>query len=93
MAAKPVDLGPPKDVKTPTGVKTGNLDLSKDQLADLMTEMLKDINAPATPTDRDDPARAATHLDLAKADALLSARLAPLQAELGVDLATISHHA
>lgn len=41
----------------------------------------------------EDPDRAAAHLDLAKAAALLEAKLAPLQEKLGVDLATISHHA
>ena len=41
----------------------------------------------------DDPENAAEHLDEAKAAALLDSKLAPLQAELGVDLSTISHHA
>ena len=31
----------------PSGLKTGQLELSKDQLADLMNTMLKDIQAPA----------------------------------------------
>ena len=41
----------------------------------------------------DDPENAAAHLDEAKAAALLDSKLAPLQAKLGVDLSTISHHA
>ena len=41
----------------------------------------------------DDPENAADHLDEAKAAALLDSKLAPLQAKLGVDLSTISHHA
>ena len=41
----------------------------------------------------DDPENAAAYLDKAKAAALLDAKLAPLQQRLGVDLATISHHA
>ena len=38
------------------------------------------------------PAQAAAQLDLALAERLLDEKLAPLQAQLGIDLAQVSHH-
>mmetsp|Transcript_10617 Transcript_10617/g.31856 ORF Transcript_10617/g.31856 Transcript_10617/m.31856 type:complete len:563 (+) Transcript_10617:246-1934(+) len=52
LAHKSPPLPRSKNPITPTGLKTGNLELSKDKLADLMSEMLKDIDAPIASDDK-----------------------------------------
>ena len=65
----------------------GNVTYSAAQkLGRVQWEIVRELAAGVSSVDA-----AAKELDLARAEALLDQKLAPLQAELGVDLSTVSH--